>query len=141
MRVIRIAATAIVGGYVATAGAASASTVPPSVPPASTPAAPAPPGELVDVDGHAMHLYCTGEGSPTVVLDTGLGDSSVNFHPLQESIAEFTRVCSYDRAGYGWSEPGPEPRTSQQIVDELSTLLETAGEAGRTCSPATRSAG
>ena len=77
-----------------------------------------------------MHLNCVGEGSPTVVLDTGLGDSSVNFWPLQESIAEFTRVCSYDRAGYGWSEPGTEPRTSQQIVDELSALLEAAGEAG-----------
>jgi pimeloyl-ACP methyl ester carboxylesterase len=65
-----------------------------------------------------------------VILDTGLGDSSVNFHPLQESIAELTRVCSFDRAGYGWSEPGPEPRTSQQIVDELATLLDTAGESG-----------
>ena len=141
MRLTRTAAIAIVGVAVASAGAASASTVPPtlpateqptvsSTPASSTPAAPEPPGELVDVDGHAMHLYCTGEGSPTVILDTGLGDSSVNFHPLQESIAEFTRVCSYDRAGYGWSEPGPEPRTSQQIVDELATLLDTAGESG-----------
>ena len=124
-RASRVVGTLLVGVVVIGGGAglASASTVP---------AEPAlePPGELVDVDGHAMHLYCTGEGSPTVVLDTGLGDSSVNFHPLQERISEFTRVCSYDRAGYGWSEPGPEPRTSQQIVDELSTLLENAGEAG-----------
>ena len=110
----------VVGGG---AGIASATTVPAE--PVSDP-----PGELFDVDGHAMHLYCTGEGSPTVVLDTGLGDSSVNFHPLQERISEFTRVCSYDRAGYGWSELGSEPRTSQQIVEELSTLLATAGEAG-----------
>ncbi len=77
-----------------------------------------------------MHLNCTGEGSPTVVLDTGLGDSSVNVLPVQDSIASFTRVCSYDRAGYGWSEPGPEPRTSEQIVGELATLLEAAGESG-----------
>ncbi len=136
MRVVRVTSLAIAGACIASAGVASASTVPPTSPsstpatPSSTPAAPEPPGELVDVDGHAMHLYCTGEGTPTVILDTGLGDSSVNFHPLQDSISEFTRVCSYDRAGYGWSEPGPEPRTSQQIVDELATLLDTAGEAG-----------
>ncbi len=65
-----------------------------------------------------------------MVLDAGLGDSSVNFQPLQASIAEFTRVCIYDRAGYGWSEPGPEPRTSEQIVDELASLLDVAGETG-----------
>lgn len=88
------------------------------------------PGELVDVGGYKLHLYCTGEGNPTVVMDAGLGDWSLRFRALQERVAEFTRVCTFDRAGYGWSEPGPEPRTSQQIVDELSTLLETAEVAG-----------
>jgi hypothetical protein len=72
-------------------------------------ALPEPPGDLVEVDGHLMHLYCTGDGSPTVLLETGLGDPSVNFWPLQEELAATTRVCTYDRAGLGWSEPGPEP--------------------------------
>ena len=126
-RVIKSSAVAIIAMSVTSAGIASATT-PPSSAPSSGP--PQPPGELVDVDGHAMHLNCTGEGSPTVVLDTGLGDSSVNVLPVQDSIASFTRVCSYDRAGYGWSEPGPEPRTSEQIVGELATLLEAAGESG-----------
>ena len=126
-RVIKSSAVAIIAMSVTSAGIASATT-PPSSAPSSGP--PQPPGELVDVDGHAMHLNCTGEGSPTVVLDTGLGDSSVNVLPVQNSIASFTRVCSYDRAGYGWSEPGPEPRTSEQIVGELATLLEAAGESG-----------
>lgn len=123
---IRISGLAIAGltALATAAGAAGATTSP------AEPVVPEPPGELVDVDGHAMHLFCTGDGSPTVVLDTGLGDASVNFWPLQETISEFTRVCTYDRAGYGWSEPGPEPRTSQQIVDELAALLEAGGETG-----------
>lgn len=82
------------------------------------------PGELIDVGGYSLHLYCTGEGGPAVILDAGLGDWSINMANLQEQIAEFTQVCTYDRAGYGWSDEGPEPRTSQQIVDELAALLE-----------------
>lgn len=82
------------------------------------------PGELIDVGGYSLHLYCTGEGGPAVILDAGLGDWSINMANLQEQIAEFTQVCTYDRAGYGWSDVGPEPRTSQQIVDELAALLE-----------------
>jgi pimeloyl-ACP methyl ester carboxylesterase len=110
------------------AGVAGAS-APPGSPPSTVPLPP-PPGQLIDVDGHEMHIDCRGEGSPTVVLDAGLGDGAVNFGPLQTEIAEFTRVCRYDRAGYGWSEAGPEPRTSQQIVDELGALLDAAGEPG-----------
>lgn len=87
-------------------------------------ALPPAPGELIDVGGYSLHLYCTGEGGPAVILDAGLGDWSINMANLQEQIAEFTQVCTYDRAGYGWSEEGPEPRTSQQIVDELAALLE-----------------
>lgn len=89
-----------------------------------------PPGELVDVDGQKMHLYCTGTGSPTVVLDAGLGAFSLDWHRVQPDVAAFTRVCSYDRAGYGWSERSERPRTSQNIVQELHALLQAAGELG-----------
>lgn len=89
-----------------------------------------PPGKIVDVNGYQMHLYCTGEGSPTVVIDAGLGDWSTSWANVQPLVAEKTRVCTYDRAGYGWSEIGLRPRTSQQIVEELHTLLQNAGEQG-----------
>ena len=93
-------------------------------------AVPEPPGELLDVGGHRMHLYCTGEGERTVPLEAGLGDFSLVLRPLQEELAGTTRVCTYDRAGYGWSEPGPTPRTGKRIVFELETLLEAAEEPG-----------
>jgi pimeloyl-ACP methyl ester carboxylesterase len=93
-------------------------------------AVPEPPGDLFDVGGHRMHLYCTGEGDPTVVLDAGSGGWSLHLRPLQVELAGTTRVCTYDRAGYGWSEPGPEPRTGKRIVGELEALLEEAGEPG-----------
>ncbi len=74
-----------------------------------------------------MHLYCTGEGSPTVVMDAGLPGTSLSWRLVQTEVAKFTRVCSYDRAGLGWSDPSPSSRTSQRIVDELHTLLANAG--------------
>jgi pimeloyl-ACP methyl ester carboxylesterase len=80
-----------------------------------------------------MHLYCLGErkaGSPTVILEGGVPEWSIHWSAVQPEIARFTRVCSYDRSGYGWSEPGPEPRTAGQIVQELHTLLTNAGEKG-----------
>ncbi len=86
-----------------------------------------PPGQMVDVGGHRLHLYCTGEGSPTVVLEAGLAGSSLDWSWVQPEVEQFTRVCSYDRAGYAWSEPGPLPRTSRQIVHELHNLLAKAG--------------
>ena len=86
------------------------------------------PGKLVDIGGYRLKLNCTGAGSPTVVLESGLGDVSIEWQPVQADIAQFTRVCSYDRAGYGGSEPGPMPRTSEQIAGELHTLLKNAGE-------------
>lgn len=88
------------------------------------------PGELHTVGDHALHLYCVGEGSPTVILEAGLGDGSINFRSLQSRVARFTRVCAYDRAGYGWSDAGPEPRDMNALVGELETLLGEAGEAG-----------
>jgi len=88
------------------------------------------PGQLVDVGGYRLHIYCIGEGSPTVVLDSGLGDSWLPWYKVQPPIARFTRVCSYDRGGLGWSDPSPHPRTSKAIAEELHTLLQRAGVAG-----------
>jgi pimeloyl-ACP methyl ester carboxylesterase len=85
-----------------------------------------PPGKLVDVGGYRLHLYCTGAGSPTVVLDTGFDDTSLVWWAVQPEIAKATRVCSYDRAGTGWSEAGPTPTYSQLIAGELHTLLRNA---------------
>src|SRR5947209_14532237 len=82
-----------------------------------------PPGKLVDIGGYRLHINCTGTGSPTVILDAGLGSTSLDWSKVQPGVARFTRVCSYDRAGYGWSDSGPGPRTSQQIVKELHLLL------------------
>lgn len=81
------------------------------------------PGQLVDVGGYKLHLYCIGEGSPTVVLAAGLGDFSVTWGAVQPEIAKTTRVCSYDRAGYGWSDPSPHPLTISIVAEELHTLL------------------
>lgn len=84
------------------------------------------PGKLVDVDGRKMHIYCTGEGSPTVVLDSGLGDTYRSWRRVQPEIAKFTRVCSYDRAGLGYSDPSSQPRTAKVIAGELHQLLQAA---------------
>jgi pimeloyl-ACP methyl ester carboxylesterase len=84
------------------------------------------PGKLVDIGGYQLHINCTGTGSPTVILDAGLGGTSLDWSKVQPAVARFTRVCSYDRAGYGWSQSGPSPRTSQQIVKELHLLLANA---------------
>lgn len=86
-------------------------------------------GNLVDVDGRKMHIDCTGEGSPTVVLDSGLGDTYLSWRKVQPQIAKFTRVCSYDRAGLGYSDSSPLPRTSKVIAEELHKLLQAAGVA------------
>jgi pimeloyl-ACP methyl ester carboxylesterase len=90
------------------------------------------PGEMVDVGGYNLHLYCTGEagGAPSVVMDSGLGGTVLDWQLVQPEVAKFARVCTYDRAGMGWSDPGDQPRTSQQIVKELHTLLGNAGVEG-----------
>src|ERR1041384_6815725 len=96
----------------------------------STPPPFPPPGRLVDVGGWRLHLNCTGEArasQPTVILEAGKGDFSVEWSLVQPGVAKFARVCSYDRAGDGWSELGPYPRTFHQIVYELHTLLDKAG--------------
>src|SRR6185503_898665 len=88
------------------------------------------PGQLVDVGGYRLHIQCVGEGSPTVVLDAGLGGSSLDWSLVLSELGRTTRVCAYDRAGMGWSDPGPQPRTPGQIARELHTLLTNAGIAG-----------
>jgi len=90
-----------------------------------------PPGRFIDLGGWRLHLNCTGTrraSEPTVILEAGAGDFSVDWSLVQPSIATFARVGSYDRAGSGWSDLGPRPRTMHQIVYELHTLLERAGE-------------
>jgi pimeloyl-ACP methyl ester carboxylesterase len=88
------------------------------------------PGQLIDVGGYRLHIQCVGAGSPTVVLDAGLSGSSLDWSLVQPELGRTTRVCAYDRAGMGWSDPGPQPRTPRQIADELHTLLTNAGIAG-----------
>ena len=84
------------------------------------------PCATVDAVGFKMHIHCTGEGSPTVILISGLDDFSITWSQVQPEIAKTTRVCSYDRAGLGWSEASPSPRTSENMVKELHTLLVNA---------------
>src|SRR5207244_2745846 len=86
-----------------------------------------PPGRLVDVDGHRLHLQCLGDGRPTVVLEAGLSTCSLDWSRVLPEVARLTRVCAYDRAGHGWSDRGSKPRTSQRLADELHTLLINAG--------------
>jgi pimeloyl-ACP methyl ester carboxylesterase len=88
------------------------------------------PGQLVDVGGFRLNLYCMGSGSPTVVFDSGWEDWAPAWSTVQPRIAKWTRACSYDRAGAGFSDPGPMPRTSVRIASELHTALHRAGVAG-----------
>ncbi|MDJ0655182.1 MAG: alpha/beta hydrolase [Xanthomonadales bacterium] len=88
-----------------------------------------PPGQFVDVGGHRLHLVCQGSGGPTVVLESGLGNDVNFWSEVIPPVAKFTRVCAYDRAGLGWSDAGPMPRSAPRIVDELSILLKNSGEA------------
>jgi pimeloyl-ACP methyl ester carboxylesterase len=89
-----------------------------------------PPGQLVDVGGSSLHLYCTGEGAPTVILDAGGGFTSSSWAWVQPEIAETTRVCAYDRAGWGWSDPSLHGYSAVQNAAELRTLLANAGVPG-----------
>jgi len=88
------------------------------------------PGKLIDIGGYRLHLNCTGEIGPAVVVIAGAGDFSFDWSLVQPGIAQFARVCSYDRAGFGWSDAGPTPRTMRQEAFELHTLLSGAGIKG-----------
>lgn len=94
-------------------------------------AATPPPGNLVDVGGHRLHIWCTGSGAPTVVLEAGWGGTAFDWGYVQPLVAQFTHVCSYDRAGMGYSDTGPQPRTTRQIADELAMLIERSAVHGR----------
>ncbi len=85
-----------------------------------------PPGQMVNVEGHSLHLNCTGEGTPTVILESGLGGGSPDWSLVQPEVAKFGRVCSYDRAGIAWSTSGGGRREASQIRDELHKLLAAA---------------
>jgi pimeloyl-ACP methyl ester carboxylesterase len=89
-----------------------------------------PPGRLVDVGGYSLHIQCVGTGSPTVVLESGLGGMSLDWSLVQKEMGQTTQVCAYDRAGMGWSDPGPQPRNPDRIATDLHTLLANAGIAG-----------
>jgi pimeloyl-ACP methyl ester carboxylesterase len=91
---------------------------------AATDPKPSMPGQLIDVGGHRLHLHCTGSGSPTVVLQPGGGEMSSNMGWIAPAVARDTRVCVYDRAGRGWSEPADTPQDATQIATDLHTLLQ-----------------
>lgn len=88
------------------------------------------PGKMVDLGDLKLHIDCRGQGSPTVILESGLGGSLLDWARVLPEAAQYTRVCAYDRAGYGWSEMGMLPRTSQQIASELHALLRAANVEG-----------
>lgn len=86
------------------------------------------PGQKISVGGHSLHIDCRGYGSPLVILESGLGGFSTEWQHVQERLSNRTRVCAYDRAGYGWSDDGPLPRTATRNMRELRALLQAAGE-------------
>jgi pimeloyl-ACP methyl ester carboxylesterase len=79
------------------------------------------PGKIFEINGARLHLYSKGKGNPTIVIDHSLG--GIDGYFLIEEISKLTKVCIYDRAGYGWSHPSVKPRTSQEIVNQLDKLL------------------
>ena len=89
-----------------------------------------PPGQMIDIGGHRLHLYCMGQGSPTVVLEAAAPGWSLYWSTVQPELARVTRVCAYDRAGLGWSERGPLPRNGRRLARELHQLLTRAGVPG-----------
>ncbi|TKK82397.1 alpha/beta hydrolase [Kribbella jiaozuonensis] len=112
-----LALASIGGGYETVREAADAKAYPP-------------PGRLIDVGGHSLHLNCTGSGSPTVVLEAGGGEMSSNLGWITPAVSGTTRVCVYDRAGRGWSESSNSPQDGKQIATDLHTLLHRGNVPG-----------
>lgn len=83
-------------------------------------------GQMIDIGGYRLHMHVEGEGSPTVVMDAGAGGIGLSWELVRPTIAKITRVVTYDRAGLGWSDPGPKPRKADTMADELHTLLKNA---------------
>src|SRR6266487_6611034 len=86
-------------------------------------------GRSVDIGGRSLNLYCSGEGSPAVVFDSGGGMPGYSWLLVQPAVAKLTRACWYDRAGYGWSDPAPAPHGSDAIAKDLHELLRAGGVA------------
>jgi len=84
------------------------------------------PGQRHDIGGYQLHIHCLGTGSPTIIIDTGLGDDSSDWQAIVEQSSLTTQTCVYDRPGYGWSDYGPRPRDSERIAFELALLLQRA---------------
>src|SRR6266446_2121901 len=72
-------------------------------------------GRSVDIGGRTLNIYCSGEGGPTVILESGHGLPGYSWAPIQRKVAKFTHACWYDRAGNGWSDPGPDPNWSAEV--------------------------
>ena len=89
---------------------------------------PQPLGEMADLGGHRLHIRCAGKGARTVVIENGFDEFSFDWITVQNDVAKFARVCSYDRAGYAWSDPGPAPRTFAQTNQELHDALKMLRE-------------
>jgi pimeloyl-ACP methyl ester carboxylesterase len=87
-------------------------------------------GRSIDIGGRTLNLYCSGEGSPTVIFEAPGHTAGYTWINIQQEVAKFTQACWYDRAGYGWSDPGPSPRTFKAIAADLHSLLHTAGIPG-----------
>lgn len=87
-------------------------------------------GKFIDIGGYKLHIHCTGQAAPAVIFVSGLGDSFISWEKVQPEIAKFAQVCSYDRAGLGYSDPSPRPPTSKEIAEELHTLLHNAAIPG-----------
>jgi pimeloyl-ACP methyl ester carboxylesterase len=85
------------------------------------------PGRLYDVDGYSMHMYCTGTGSPAILLSSGLGDDFTEWAKVQPVLSQQRRVCAYDRAGFGWSEPRSGVQDANAISSHLHQLIQVAG--------------
>lgn len=84
-------------------------------------------GRPIDIGGRSLNIYCAGEGSPTVVMDSGGNEPGYSWKLVQQGVSDFIRACWYDRAGYGWSDPAPSPRSSADIANDLHKLLHAAG--------------
>ena len=82
-----------------------------------------PPGRLIDIGGHRLHLWCEGQGTPVVIFDSSAGGTALDWYGVLHDVGTFTTACAYDRAGMGYSDAGPLPRTSERIADELAALV------------------
>jgi hypothetical protein len=85
-----------------------------------------PPGQLIDIGGYRLHLQCEGEGHPTAVFEAAMWDAGLTWSLVQPEPSNLTRACVYDRAGLGWSDPSPRPRTADVMVEELRAPLTVA---------------